>query len=241
MSHVLQLLGPVRLRTDGRRVPLPHACARLTAALALVGPLSREQAAALLWPDAPTGRALSNLRTALSRLRRLTPGLVDARGTVLALADDVTVDTDRMLAWVNATIYDDAPPNDPAGPPREVGRELLAGWDEEWVRDHRDRWQVLVSQALESAATRLLAQGRPAAALPYGLAAVAAEPWSESANRVLIEIHARRGDGAGALRQFERLSRVLRAELGVQPAPDIVALIRQLYPFGVGRTGQRTA
>jgi DNA-binding SARP family transcriptional activator len=250
MSHVLQLLGPVRLRSDGRWVRLPRACARLLAALALGGPLSRDQAAALLWPDVPQSRALTNLRTGLSRLRRAVPGVVDADGGVVTLADDVLVDTDAVMTWVTDTIYGDSAPDDTSGPPRDVGRELLAGWDDEWAREHRDRWQLLVSQALESAATRLLAIGRPAAALPYGLAAVTAEPWSESANRVLIEIHARRGDAAGALRQFERLTRVLRTELGVQPAPDIVALIRQLYPFGTGRTpgqapgqapGQRSA
>jgi DNA-binding SARP family transcriptional activator len=242
MSHVLQLLGPLRLRSDGRTVPLPGSSARLLASLALVGPMSRVQAAALLWPDASTGRGLSNLRTCISRLQRATPGVLDADGSVLALADDVQVDTDRTMAWIVATIYDDAAPADPGGPPPDVVRELLAGWSDEWVREHRDRWQLLVGQALESAASRLLALGRAAAALPYGLAAVAVEPWSESANRVLIEIHARRGDPAGALRQFERLSRLLRSELGVQPAPDIVALIRQLYPFGTGRAGsQRTA
>lgn len=241
MGHVLALLGPLRLRTDGRRVALAQPSARLLAALALDGPMSRERAADRMWPDSPSGRALANLRTGLSRLRRAAPGVIDVGGPVLALADDVHVDVDDVMTWVNATIYDDAATNERSGPPPEVARELLAGWDDEWARDHRERWHVLIGQALETAASRLLSLGRPAAALPYGLAAVTVEPWSESANRVLIEIHARRGDPAGALRQFDRLSRALKAELGVAPTPDLVALIRQLYPFGVGRAGARTA
>lgn len=59
-----------------------------------------------------------------------------------------------------------------------------------------------------------------------------AQPWSESANRLLIEIHARRGDSSSALRRYHRYRDVLERELGVQPGPDMLAVIRQLYPFG---------
>ncbi len=241
MGHALQLLGPVRLRSDGRTVTLPPAGARLLAVLALGGATGREQAAAVLWPESSASRALANLRTSLSRLNRVAPGAVESVGNVLALADDVCVDLDGARRWVTATIYGGTSDDDD-GPPPEMVRELLAGWDDAWVTDHREPWAVLVGQALESAATARLATGRAAAALPYALAAVTVDPLSESAHRVLIEVHARRGDGAGALRQYERLTALLRRELGVQPSPDIAGMIRSLYPFAGGRTpGRRTA
>ncbi|MFI7424961.1 bacterial transcriptional activator domain-containing protein [Nonomuraea sp. NPDC049684] len=111
----------------------------------------------------------------------------------------------------------------------------LCGFMDDRVIDLRDRLRTLTAQALQSAAARLLALGRPAEALPYGLAAVQTEPWSESANRILLEIHARRGDPSSALRQYEKFSGILLRELGVPPAPDIVAVIQQLSPFGAGR------
>ncbi|WP_087508028.1 AfsR/SARP family transcriptional regulator [Cellulomonas iranensis] len=242
MGHALQLLGPVRLRSDGRTVTLPPAGARLLAVLALGGPVGREQAAAVLWPESSSSRSMANLRTSLSRLNRAVPGVVEAVGNVLALSDDVSVDVDRARRWVTAAIYGDASGDDDDGPPPDVVRELLAGWDDPWVTDHREPWRVLVGQGLESAAAARLAVGRAAAALPYALAAVTVDPLAESAHRVLIEVHARRGDAAAALRQFERLTVMLRRELGVQPSPDIAGLIRRLYPFGTGRgAGRRSA
>ncbi|KGM10600.1 AfsR/SARP family transcriptional regulator [Cellulomonas bogoriensis] len=244
MSHALQLLGPFRLRVEGRTRPVAHSVARVLAALALEGAMSRTQIAALLWPDTDTNQGLSNLRTILSRLGRTVPGVVECEGSVVALAETVSVDVDAVMSWVTSTIYGGGgPPAELTGPPAELVRPLLAGWDDPWAAEHRDRLRLLTSQALECAASRLLVLGRPAEALPYGMAAVSVEPWSESANRVLIEIHARRGDPAGALRQYERFSRALERELGVQPAPDIVALIRQLFPFGTGRvsTASRSA
>ena len=242
MGHAVQLLGPVRLRSDGRAVTLPPAGARILALLALGGPTGRERAACLLWPDASTSRALANLRTSLSRLNRVAPGAVDSVGSVLALADDVLVDLDRARLWVTRAIYGDlvAEPDD--GPPPEVVRELVAGWDDPWVTEHRESWRVLVGQAMESAADARLTLGRPAAALPYALCAVAVDPLSESAHRVLIEVHVRRGDAAAALRQYERLTVLLRRELGVQPSPEIAGLVRSLYPVGARRVpGRRTA
>jgi DNA-binding SARP family transcriptional activator len=229
-------MGPFRLRHRGRTLRLSHGVARLVAALAIIGPMSRSQAAGLLWPDVPQQQALANLRTVLSRLIRMTRDTVEADGGILSLSEHVAVDVDTVRRWINGTIYgtgDSA--GELTGPPPDVNRLLLAGWSDDWVVDSREQLRTLTAQALQSAAGRLLSLGRPAEALPYGLAAVEIEPWSESANRILLEIHARRGDPTSALRHYERFGRILHQELGVPPAPDIVAVIRQLYPFGTGR------
>ena len=228
----LRVIGPFQARRDGHITALPHSAERILAAVALVGPLARPHAGALLWPDAEPGRASANLRAALSRLAAAAAGFLQVSGEVLSLNDSVVIDLDQALAWVNATIYGAAQTAVTAAPPPSVGRELLPGWDEEWLINPRERLQLLQSQALESAAERLIAAGRPAEALPYALSAVQAQPWSESANRLIIEIHARRGDPSNALRRYHRFRRALEDELGVQPGPDMLAAIRQLYPFG---------
>ncbi|MFI6921386.1 bacterial transcriptional activator domain-containing protein [Nonomuraea spiralis] len=64
-----------------------------------------------------------------------------------------------------------------------------------------------------------LADGRTAPA-ERNRTAGQTEPWSESANRILLEIHARRGDPGSALRRYEKFSGILLRELGVPPAPD---------------------
>ena len=239
LDRQLRLLGPFQARLGSHALVVPHRVARVLAVLALVGPMSRTQATLLLWPGADTKHGSANLRSALASVHSVAHGFLEATGNVLALADDVHTDVDDALTWINATIYASPEPASASAPPPAIGRELLPGWEEEWLDDPRERHRLLQTQALESAAERLLASGRPAEAFPYALSAVQAQPWSESANRLLIEIHARRGDPSNALRRYRRFHVALERELGVQPGPDMLAVIRQLYPFGVAATDSR--
>ena len=230
-SLELRVIGAFQARIDGHVRPLPHSAERLVAVVALTGPLARSYASRLLWPDAPPPRARANLRAALARLGVAAEGLIHVSGEILALGDDVVVDLEAAQAWIQATIYESSR-TAVTPPPPAIGRQVLPGWDDEWLDGPRERLQMLQAQALEIAAERLLAASHPAEALPYALSAVELQPWSESANRLVIEIHARRGDPSNALRRYRRFHRALEVELGVQPGPDMMAAIRQLYPFG---------
>ncbi|MDE9364050.1 bacterial transcriptional activator domain-containing protein [Luteipulveratus sp. YIM 133132] len=227
----LRVIGAFQTRFDGHVRTLPHSAERLIAVVALIGPLARSYAGRLLWPDAPAARARANLRAALARSGVAGAGIVHISGEVLSLGDQVVLDVDTARAWIDETIYDSSQAV-VSPPPPTVGRPLLAGWDDEWLDGPRERLQMLQAQALETAAERLLAANQPAEAMPYAMTAVELQPWSESANRLLIEIHARRGDPSNALRRYRRFCRALELELGVQPGPDMIAAIRQLYPFG---------
>ncbi|OFE17088.1 hypothetical protein BA895_18125 [Humibacillus sp. DSM 29435] len=225
------MIGPFQARVEGHVRPLPHSVERLLAVTALTGPLARSRVGAVLWPDAASGRSGANLRATLSRLHVAADGFITVSGDVLAIAEGVRLDLDGALDWVNATIYEVTYPAVGA-PPAWVGRSLLPGWEDEWLEAPNERLQMLAAQALEKAADRLLSAGHTDEALPYALSAVEVQPWSESANRLAIEIHARRGDPSNALRHYRRYRRALQRELGVQPGPDLRAVIRQLYPFG---------
>ena len=58
-----------------------------------------------------------------------------------------------------------------------------------------------------------------------GLAAVADDPYRESAHRVLIEAYLRNGNVAAAVDQLRRLRQTLRSELGVVPSDELVARV----------------
>ena len=230
-TRQLRLIGPFQARRSGRTESVPHSAARLLAMLTLVGPMSRLHAGEQLWPDTDQARSSANLRSTLTRLNAVDNAFLEITGDVLSLSEDVAVDVDDVLTWVNLTIYGAATQAATTAPPPSIGKEVLPGWDEQWLTDPRERVRLLQAQALETAAERLIAAGRPAEALPYALAAVQAQPWSESANRLIIEIHARRGDPSNALRRFRRFRAALQLELGIQPGPEMLAAIRQLYPF----------
>jgi len=87
---------------------MPHSVERVLALVALVGPLARSHAGALLWPDAPPTRASANLRAAISRLGVVAEGFLHMSGEILALAEDVSLDLGAAHAWIDATIYEAA-------------------------------------------------------------------------------------------------------------------------------------
>ena len=123
------------------------------------------------------------------------------------------------------------------GPAEVLHRILTAGdllndWYDPWVVEHRERLRQLRLHALESLSLRQLESGEVAAAIESALAAVAAEPLRESAQRVLIRAHLTEANNAEALRQYERFRSLLFRELGIWPSARLEELIA---PVRAGR------
>src|SRR5207302_1114287 len=85
---------------------------------------------------------------------------------------------------------------------------LLPGFYDDWVLDERDRLGQLRVHALEALCKHLTTRGRYGQAVAAGMAAVAAEPFRESAQVALIRAHLAEGNRADAVRQFARYCRV---------------------------------
>jgi DNA-binding SARP family transcriptional activator len=110
-----------------------------------------------------------------------------------------------------------------------LSQELLTSWrNEEWLVLERQRWDLLRLHALERLAERFAADGRHVDALEAGLAAVAIEPYRESAHRAVIRAHIAEGNSASALAQYYRCQRLLTRELGVRPTAQLQALVQGL-------------
>jgi DNA-binding SARP family transcriptional activator len=65
-------------------------------------------------------------------------------------------------------------------------------------------------------------------ALEAGLAAVAIEPYRESAHRVVISVYIAEGNRASALAQYHQCQRLLARDLGVRPTAQLQALVQGL-------------
>jgi DNA-binding SARP family transcriptional activator len=107
----LRLLGPFSLECDGVRRHVSFRSDKVRALLAYLAvepgrPWSRSTLADLLWPDRPEGVARSNLRNALSNLRRV---LDDARAVppyLVVSPTDVQVDV-AADHWVDVAALHD--------------------------------------------------------------------------------------------------------------------------------------
>ncbi|PRY50148.1 DNA-binding SARP family transcriptional activator [Geodermatophilus tzadiensis] len=220
------LLDGFRVAVDGVDAGgLPRGVQRLIAHLGLCGRPARGLVAGRLWPDVPQAQAQASLRSALWRVQRTVPGLVDASGSAVALARGVRVDVRELLEAVQA-VLDPATPVEHLGTPTAaLAGELLPGWYDDWVLLERERLRQLRLHALEVLADRLGAVGRHGEAVQAAYAAARDEPLRESAHRTIVRVHLAEGNPTEAVRAYESFREVLAQELGVPPSRQMQDLV----------------
>lgn len=207
---------------DDRFLVVNGSGQRLVALLALRRrPMSRSVLAGTLWPDKTEERALANLRSALWRLPN---GLTEATASEVRLKPGTTCDVDHLVAQARRLREGDgiaAFDIDPA----LLMCDLLPDWYDEWVMLERERLRQIRLHALEALCAQLTKAGRYAEAIDVGLAAVAAEPFRESASRALILAHQAEGNWAEAATAYRRFRDLIETELGVGPSPLLTVLM----------------
>jgi DNA-binding SARP family transcriptional activator len=224
----LRLLNAFALECDGALLQLPTSAQRVLAFVALHDhPLRRPYVAGSLWLDSPEDRAYANLRSALWRLRRCDPRLVEAEGCDLSLGCDVDVDLRDLERLARSVVAGTA--SDPLSVDASLfGSDLLPDWYDDWVLIEREHYRQLRLHALDALCERLTAGGRLEEALEVGLAAVAGEPLRESAQRALVRVHLAEGNVGEAARQYRLYRRLLHEQLGIEPSRLMEELVGAL-------------
>ncbi|HEY4025183.1 MAG TPA: BTAD domain-containing putative transcriptional regulator [Candidatus Dormibacteraeota bacterium] len=224
----LALLGGFALHLGDRPLILPRGSQRLLALLALhERPLQRGYVAGVLWVDHGEQRSIANLRTALARLPRASPRLVDVMGRQLRLSDRVSVDVREVSTLMRRVIDRDESVIRIRGIHRRLMVDILPDWYDDWVVAEREPYRELRLHALETLCHALTAASDYMAAIEAGLAAVAAEPLRETAQGALIRAHLAEGNRAAAVLQYRRFSALLDRELGLAPPSSLTTLIHR--------------
>jgi DNA-binding SARP family transcriptional activator len=224
------LLGGFAVELDGTEpgstlADLPRGVQRLVAYLGLADRPTRAAVAGHLWPDVPEEHALGSLRSALWRLHKVAPGLVESSGGALFLARGVRVDVREFTQWARCVLDPGTDVGGIASVDLGLPGELLPGWYDEWVLLERERLCQLRMHALEAWAGKLAAAGRYGEAIQAACAAVGVEPLRENAHRALIRVHLAQGNVAEAMRSYESFRALLAADLGVEPTAQMDALV----------------
>jgi DNA-binding SARP family transcriptional activator len=204
---------------------LPRCAQRLIAHLSLCGRTARAAVAGQLWPEVPEDHAHGSLRSALWRVHKAVPGLVDVSGGALGLASGVRVDVREFTYWAQRVLDPNAVVHDAMAPGLALRGELLPGWYDDWVLLERERLRQLRLHALEALADRLAGAGRYGEAVQAAYAAVGIEPLRESAHRAVVRVHLAEGNIAEAVRAYGDLRDMLADELGVAPTTQMEELI----------------
>lgn len=204
---------------------LPPSVQRVVANLVLRGSQDRAAVAGTLWPEVADEQAHARLRTALWRLQKAVPGLVESSRSALEVAPGVATDVDELDNWVRVVLdaRTDVLHVWMLGP-RLLG-ELLPGWYEDWVLAERERVRQTRMHTLERLAERLTEAGRYAEAVQAASAAIVAEPLRESAHRAMIKVHLAEGNLLEGLREYDGYRQLLEDELHVPPTAQMDDLV----------------
>jgi predicted ATPase/DNA-binding SARP family transcriptional activator len=238
----VRALGGLAIERDGE--PLPdtawsYAKPRelLLFLLCHPGGCTREQVGLAMWPDASAAQLRNNFHVTLHHLRRVLggPDWVRLEQGRYRLAPERDVDFDATAFESAATaalqlVRRRAPATEQLRAALALyGGEFLDGESMgDWHLELRDRLQRLHADALLALGDALVRDDALVDAEPVLERLVRAEPLNEAAHRALIVCRARMGDQAGALVQYQRLSRILSTELGAKPAAESAALYYRL-------------
>ena len=224
-SFELCLLGGFELRQGGRTIHVTQAAERLLAFLAIrARPMLRLYVASTLWFESSEQHAIGSLRSTLWRIGRSERHLVEADAEHISLAGGVRVDL-HDISFRGRRLLQGGPVEEGDFAAIMPATELLPDHYDEWVLVERERYRQLRVHALEMLCARFSSAGRHGEAIEAGMAAVNGEPLRESAHRVLIRAHLAEGNRCEAIRQFERYRNILHRDLGLEPSPEIAALV----------------
>jgi predicted ATPase/DNA-binding SARP family transcriptional activator len=257
----INLLGAPQISLDGR--PLDLRVRKELALLAFLAveqerPLRRDTLLALLWPDAPEEAARNNLRVVLAGLRRLLGDLADAvlladrRQLQFLPAGAHALDVAAFRALLAAVqAHDHVAPGTCAPCLERMEQaaalycgDFLAGFSlpdsapfEEWAALQREQLHQQQQATLQTLAVAHEARGDHAGQVAYGRRLLALEPWREAAHDLVIRGLWLLGERGAALEQYEACRRVLADELGLEPSPELTALVERLrQPAPVAET-----
>lgn len=229
----LRTLGGLAIERDGSPVSGAGAQRRPLALLALLAAagdrgLTRAKAVGLLWPDSDEEKARRVLAQTLYSIRRDVGGDIVAGTTELRL-DSGSIDCDlraftcaiERSDWhTAASVY--------AGPFLDGFHLPGAPEFDRWADETRRALAHRYIEALERLADDAARSGCAADEVSCCRRLAAADPLSARHAVRLMDALARAGDRSGALQHARVHEALLRAELDVEPDPEVVKLAARL-------------
>jgi DNA-binding SARP family transcriptional activator len=245
-SLTIRLLGRLEISADGVPVRIGGRHAQALVGLLALRPRLRlrDTLAAELWPDAD-GPSAGALRQALWLVRSsfAAAGLsaddwLETDQDTLGIRRDVRLDLDSDRFERLALLGESEEPE------RAIdlySGDLLEGLGHECFAADRERLSDLYEDLLARVAERHLDRGDVIGARRAASELLARDPLREEAHAVLIAVYGRSGSRSQVVRQYRRLSSILRVELAVAPLPETDAVYRAALADATVRSLERVS
>ena len=233
------LLGQGRLELDGQaltRLLAPKQQALLFYLAAVGGSVARTRLASMLWSELDEASARSNLRGAISRLRRWLPEqlLIDAQQIGLAPGARCEVD---LHALTRARSSPDMAPAARCAAADAWRGPLLDGFAvvsaegfEEWLAQARPRAERELQLLRHDLLRRSEAEGALEDAASQARSLLDVDDADEAAHMALMRLLAATGRRTAAIAQYEACRAALLQRLGARPSAECYAL--HTHSFG---------
>ncbi len=232
----IAVLGPLELRTGGRKRPLPPPAARrLLVYLALEGGTpSRETLAALLWPGAALDRSRLRLSQALHQLK----AALGRQGRDALIIENDTISLDRRNVWVDVFVWRELAASGRAedrlqalalvrGNPEEHDDKANSRWSA-WFGEQMRGLQSLGADLFAQSIEEFRSQGALAQAQDSTRQWLCFSPLSEPAHLTMMHVLVDSGLKNAALAHCDLFSRRLIEEQGRKPGEAIQNLRQDL-------------
>ena len=228
----ISTLGGLAIRLAGEPVTKlkTHKVESLLVYLACTGRTHpRETLAELFWEERSQAQSMTNLRGALSSLRKhLGDYLIITRDSV-AMNPDAQIRLDTAVLEENLSF----------GQIEEAVAlyqgDFLEGFFvrgcpgfEDWVSVERERLHRIVLDGLGHAVTACIAANECQEGITYASHILRLDPLMEEAHRQLMRLLTFSGQRSAALAQYEACRDLLAEELGAEPEPETVALYEEI-------------
>lgn len=239
----IRLLGGVTVAVDGHGVQLSsrHALALLALLALRPQPRSREALVADLWPESRSAsylrQSLWHVRSSLGRAGLDPDTLIEADNDLIGLRAGMRPVTDAEQFELLARGAD---PDVEAAVVLYAG-DLAQGLDHECFSAERERLADVYEDSLATLAELRLTRGDLGGARQAAEELLARDALREEAHAVLISIYGRSGSRSQVVRQWRRLTGVLRRELDVTPLPETEVTYRAALATTLDRSRRAVA
>jgi DNA-binding SARP family transcriptional activator len=206
--------------------------------------LPRETLASLMWPDTTTVQSKKNLRQALWQLQSALGSQNERVKDRILLVESEWVQLNSQAdLWLDVAAFEQVFNLIQKTPGQELDSSqvqliqdtvqlyqgpLLEGWYQDWCILERERLQSMYLAMLDKLMSYCEAHHDYETSLLYGMRIMCYDRARERTHRRMMRLYYLIGDRAEALRQYERCSAALEAELGVSPSKSTVAIYRQI-------------
>ncbi|MBK8137121.1 MAG: tetratricopeptide repeat protein [Chloroflexi bacterium] len=199
------------------------------------GAASREELSLVFWPESSSSRVRSNFHTTLYRARRaLGENVILFENDLYRINPEVSVWCDalvfqRYIREAQVLAYSDVRADDLYHKASAFYRgDFLPDLDAEWIIPHREALYQLNIDALIGAGHCARARRDFDHAISLFKRALKIDPYREEAYRALFTCYAGMGELNYVLKQYNAMSTIFEAELGILPSPETHAYVQQL-------------